>query len=120
MKAIALKYAPILLMVVLLNYSMLKVMIPPPVQVVSIDMKSVINDFVVQNSQDDSSQEALERSVEEFASNLERLKDKIEILARDGGFIVLPSQAVITGVDDVTDQVKLLLQDLQTDKVSSL
>lgn len=113
MKAIILQTVVTIFISVLVSLTTYHLTKQKSLKIVTLDMQAIINDYVVEQSQGESSEEELQENVENFAYSLELLRQEIEALALEGGFIVLPTQTVISGAEEVTEQVKVLMAEIQ-------
>lgn len=71
--------------------------------IVTIDVKDIINEFLITQSNNQLSDDELNTLVDTFADNL---NGRINERSRKDGTIILPRQAVITGALDITPEIK--------------
>ncbi len=79
----------------------------PQPQIVSVDLKGILQEFVLSTASSKIEGEALSDHVKKYTSRLERLTSQ---LAAQENFLILPKNAVLAGGMDITEQVKTLIE----------
>lgn len=87
----------------LIAFLIMQHMVPAQKQLVKIDVSKIVNNYIQNAANKHLSKEKLEEETKRFAKNLE---SKLQILAERERIIVLPSQAIIAGGNDYTEQVE--------------
>tara|TARA_B100001778_G_C18068921_1_gene397659 strand:- start:115 stop:465 length:351 start_codon:yes stop_codon:yes gene_type:complete len=78
----------------------------PPPTVVTLDLKQLIKEFVVASATTSLKDEALESHVADYTQRLEFICQK---LAHQEHLVIVPKEAAIWGGQDITGQVRALL-----------
>lgn len=76
-------------------------------QLVSVDLKGILQEFIVSTAASKMEGDALNSHVKEYTDRLDRLTTQ---LAAQENFIIVPKNAVLAGGMDITPQVKSLIE----------
>jgi len=76
-------------------------------QIVSVDLKGILQEFVVSTAATKMEGDELSKHVQDYTKKLEELT---KALAEQENFIIVPKNAVLAGGRDITAEVKGLLE----------
>ena len=95
------------ILAVLLSFAVVRIAIKPQPQIAIVDLKGILQEFILGTAASKLEGEALNAYVKEYTGRLDRLTRE---LAKQENFIIVPKNAVLAGGIDITKQVKALIE----------
>jgi hypothetical protein len=95
-----------LLLSVIINHSLIKANNKSQKQIVTVDILNITRDFTISLAKSNMSDEQIIAEIQGFSVELDHL---LTSLSKENNIIIMPSQAVSSGVQDITQHVKQIM-----------
>lgn len=84
----------------------------PPNKIVTVNISGIVDNFIKQESKKNLDADIVKKEVSSFGKNLET---KLSEFSKKNHFILLPSEAVITGANDYTNVINKSIQEMDNE-----